>query len=553
MMSGYPGCLRLLSGYPRVEECDSLFVCAFRPSHEASHVVTIAEMLFFGGRTPVARDSRKGHPVCSTFCTHCSPCRERNRMCNVSAPLPHLLTPRPRVMIGLLFYPRGGSAHVVRSLACELTSRGWDVSVVSGSLSRPGLPGDARTFFSGLDLHPVDYTPALDAPDPLLADPPLHPSYEDRPGAPDRIFAAVDETTYEHLVTAWTQVLRKAGAEQADLLHLHHLTPLNEAAARLAPNVPILGHLHGTELLMLEAIAQGPPASWTYAHTWVERMRRWAQTCQRVVVSSTTQLSRAQDLLALDPQRIVLLPNGFDPQRFDCHVVQRPAMWRRILVENPLGWSPGGAPGSIAYTPDQFRPFCAGPVLLYAGRFTAVKRVDLLIRAYMRARISFAVPAPLVLLGGFPGEWEGEHPFETITRLGARDVFLAGWHDHNELPDILAASDVIILPSVQEQFGQVLVEGMACGLPAIAVATGGPSDIVADGHTGWLVAPDDEQALAEALVMAVNNPTERRRRGMAAHAEAHSRYAWPIIGTKLVQLYQTLLTSPACSSSEGVP
>ncbi len=474
-------------------------------------------------------------------------------MCIASAPLSRLLTPRPCVMMGLMFFPRGGSAHVVRSLTCELTHRSWDMNVVSGSLNRPGLPGDARKFFTGLDLHLVDYTTALDAPDPLLADPPLHPSYEDRPGAPDRIFAAVDETTYEHLVTAWTQVLRKAGAEQADLLHLHHLTPLNEAAARLAPTVPILGHLHGTELLMLEAIAQGPPASWTYAHTWVERMRRWAQTCQRVVVSSTTQLSRAQDLLALDPQRIVLLPNGFDPQRFDCHVVQRPAMWRRILVENPLGWSPGGAPGSIAYTPDQFRPFCAGPVLLYAGRFTAVKRVDLLIRAYMRARVSFAVPAPLVLLGGFPGEWEGEHPFETITRLGARDVFLAGWRDHEELPDILAASDVIILPSVQEQFGQVLVEGMACGLPAIAVAAGGPSDIVADGHTGWLVAPDDEQALAEALVMAVNNPTERRRRGMAAHAEAHTRYAWPIIGTKLVQLYQTLLTSQAWSSSEGAP
>src|SRR2546426_534656 len=140
-------------------------------------------------------------------------------MCIVSTPLPHLLTPRPRVMMGLMFFPRGGSAHVVRSLACELTSRGWDVSVVSGSLRRPGLPGDARTFFSGLDLHPIDYTTALYAPGPLLADPSLHPSYEDRPGTPDRIFAAIDEATYEHLVTACTQVLHQAGVEQADLLH----------------------------------------------------------------------------------------------------------------------------------------------------------------------------------------------------------------------------------------------------------------------------------------------------------------------------------------------
>ncbi len=187
-------------------------------------------------------------------------------------------------------------------------------------------------------------------------------------------------------------------------------------------------------------------------------------------------------------------------------------------------------PGSIAYTPGQLHPFGTGPVLLYVGRFTAVKRVDLLIRAYMRARVSL----------------------ETITRLGARDVFLAGWREHDELPDILAASDVIILPSVQEQFGQVLVEGMACGLPAIAVAAGGPYEIVTDGRTGWLVAPDDEQALAAALVMAVNNPAERRRRGMAAQVEAHARYAWSTIGAKLVQFYETLLTSSARSPSGGV-
>ncbi len=473
-------------------------------------------------------------------------------MHSASTPLPRLLTPRPCVMLGLMFFPRGGSAHVVRSLAGELTDRGWDVSVVSGSLCRSDLPGDARTFFPGLDLHPVDYTPALDARDPLLADPPLHPSYEDRLGAPDRVFAAVDDATYEHLVTAWMQILHEAGAERADLLHLHHLTPLNEAAARLAPTIPILGHLHGPELLMLEAIAQGPPASWTHAQTWAERMRRWAQACQRVVVSSTTQLSRAQDLLGLDQERCVLLPNGFDPQRFHRHAVSRPALWRRVFVEHPLGWSPGRGPGSIAYTPGQLHPFGTGPVLLYVGRFTAVKRVDLLIRAYMRARVSFAVPAPLVLLGGFPGEWEGEHPLETITRLGARDVFLAGWREHDELPDILAASDVIILPSVQEQFGQVLVEGMACGLPAIAVAAGGPYEIVTDGRTGWLVAPDDEQALAAALVMAVNNPAERRRRGMAAQVEAHARYAWSTIGAKLVQFYETLLTSSARSPSGGV-
>ena len=335
--------------------------------------------------------------------------------------------------------------------------------------------------------------------------------------------------------------MRRAGAASADILHLHHLTPLNEAAARVAPHVPVVGHLHGTELLLLEAIASGPPLHWVHAEVWAQRMRRWAAACQRLVVPSATQLTRAQELLQLDPDRYVQLPNGFDPGCFDRRPIDRITLWRQLLVERPCGWCPGGEPGAVAYAPHLLRSFAQGPVLLYVGRFTAVKRLGLLISAYSRAQASFAVPAPLVLLGGFPGEWEGEHPLDTIQRTGARDVFLAGWHDHDELPDIFAASDVVVLPSVREQFGQVLVEGMACGLPAIAVAAHGPSEIVEDGQTGWLVPPDDEDALAAALVMAVNDAHERRRRGTAAYAAVRARYGWPILGAQLASIYEALL------------
>ena len=55
-----------------------------------------------------------------------------------------------------------------------------------------------------------------------------------------------------------------------------------------------------------------------------------------------------------------------------------------------------------------------------------------------------------------------------------------------------------MLASVREQFGQVLVEGMASGLPAIAVDSHGPADIVEHGETGWLVEPDDVATLANA-------------------------------------------------------
>src|SRR6266487_4379263 len=225
------------------------------------------------------------------------------------------------VVMGLMFFPRGGSAHVTRSLARELVKLGCKVTIVCGSLRIAGRPGDAREFFAGLDVRPVDYTAALQADDPLRADPPMHPSYEDRPGAPDRVFATVDDATYEHLVASWERFLQDAGAAQADVLHLHHLTPLNAAAARAAPEVPVIGHLHGTEMLMLETINQGPPAHWVYAQNWARRMRHWATTCQRLVISSATQLVRAQALLPIDTARCIILPNGFDPVHFDRHPV----------------------------------------------------------------------------------------------------------------------------------------------------------------------------------------------------------------------------------------
>ena len=72
---------------------------------------------------------------------------------------------RRRVVMGILFYPRGGSAHVTRGLARALTAQGWDVTLVSGSISSPegqrANPGDARVFYSGIDVRPVDFTAAM--------------------------------------------------------------------------------------------------------------------------------------------------------------------------------------------------------------------------------------------------------------------------------------------------------------------------------------------------------------------------------------------------------
>jgi glycosyltransferase involved in cell wall biosynthesis len=446
-----------------------------------------------------------------------------------------------RAVMALQFFPRGGSAQVARYLARSLPHAGWDVTVACGSLGQPGDPSHAGTFYTGVDVRALDYTAAAGAPDPLAADSPFQPSYEDRPGAPDRVFARVGEQDYERLVAVWERQLAQAGAADADVLHLHHLTPINEAAERAFPDVPRIGHLHGTELLMLREIEHGPPPGWDQAAEWAERMRRWARGCDRLLVLSPDAVRRVPEALGVEPERVVWAPNGFDPAGFDRRPLTgaaRIAHWRRWLAEEPRGWDESGVPGSVAYDDGQLAPFeSAGPVLLYVGRFTEVKRVSLLVRAHALARERFERPAPLVLLGGFPGEWEGEHPLAAVRETGNPDVFLAGWHGHEDLPQGLNAADLLVLPSVHEQFGAVIVEAMACGLPALAIDAHGPAEIVDAGETGWLVAPDDEQALADALVEAVNGEQERRRRGERAYDSARAQYSWPALANGLATVY----------------
>jgi glycosyltransferase involved in cell wall biosynthesis len=445
-----------------------------------------------------------------------------------------------RLLSALMFFPRGGSAHAARGLTEQLPRYGWRVRLVAGSRADLGESADARAFYAGLDVVPVDFTAEMDsraAPaaraNPLIA--PLHPSYEDRPGAPDLVFAALDDCEYERHVAAWARILERVGAPSADLLHLHHVTPMNEAAARIAPSVPVVGQLHGTELLMLERAAEDPPSSWTYVNRWTRRMRGWAARCEQIIVAPGA-VERASALLGLDREVFAPIPNGYDGERFRPLEVDRARHWRHNLVEAPLGSLRGRDAGSAAYDEEQARALADSVVISYVGRFTEVKRVPLLVRAFARARSRFRRPAALVLIGGYPGEYEGEHPADVIAASHLDDVFLAGWHPHRTLPQFLAASDLIVLPSVREQFGQALVEGMACGRPAVAAESFGSRAIVEPGQTGWVVPPDDEVALANALVEAVNDDEERARRGRLALEAVHGRYSWTSVARSVAQV-----------------
>jgi glycosyltransferase involved in cell wall biosynthesis len=440
------------------------------------------------------------------------------------------------LLMGFYFSPRGGSAHACRAIAAELERHRVDVRLLAGSRRDLGAHADANSFFARRGLVAVDFTESVRSGTPLLHDggpgcAPIHASYEDRPGAEDPVLARLDDEEFELQVGAWMRALDSAGAAEVEMLYLHHLTPINEAAARAYPDLPVLGHIHGSELLMLERIAADPHPGWPHAERWVERLCEWAAACARIVVNSPEGRKRAARLLDLDPERFILVPNGFDPS-FAPRRIDRSAMWRRRLVEEPQGWRPGGEPGSVRYSVTDLAPL-EGTTLLYSGRFTEVKRLTLLIEAYAAVRPRFGTATGLIILGGFPGEWEGEHPIETIDRLGLDDVFLAGWHAQDALPEFLNAADVMVHASIREQFGQVLVEAMACAVPPIAVARGGPASIVDSGRSGWLVEPDDGEALGRAMLDAVNDPGERRARGAAARGEAQRGYTWSAIGASL--------------------
>ncbi len=158
----------------------------------------------------------------------------------------------------------------------------------------------------------------------------MHGSFEDREDAVDPVLTSLDDRRLELQVDAWARELERAAAGGVDRLYLHHLTPLDEAAALALPGVPIIGHIHGTELLMLEAIEEGAAVDPGRAAAWTERLGRWAADCERLVVGDEKGVARAAALLDLPTERFSVLPNGFDPI-FAPRPVDRDAVWQEAI------------------------------------------------------------------------------------------------------------------------------------------------------------------------------------------------------------------------------
>ncbi len=175
--------------------------------------------------------------------------------------------------------------------------------------------------------------------------------------------------------------------------------------------------------------------------------------------------------------------------------------------------------------------------VLFVGRLIPVKGVSLLLQAVDLVKREIDLQVTVVGDGPLRGEIEAEI---TKRELGAI-VTMTGNLPLPQVSAYMQASDLFCLPSIRESGGAVLLEAMACALPAVAVNYGGPAEILND-EVGRLLPSDGPEAVVAALTDvlrdAYRNPGEWRRRGLAGQKRVKEEFDWDAKIDRAMQLYR---------------
>lgn len=157
------------------------------------------------------------------------------------------------------------------------------------------------------------------------------------------------------------------------------------------------------------------------------------------------------------------------------------------------------------------------PVIAFVGRLAGVKRPDRFVAMAESVAERHPETVYLVAGGAAPGE-------EAALRARVRraDVRFLGWL--GDVGRVYAAADLVALTSDNEGMPVTLIEAAMAGCPAVATDVGSVGEVVLDGHTGWIVRPDVE-ALTDAVSAAIEDPVDRRRRGIAARHRATDAFS----------------------------
>jgi phosphoheptose isomerase len=234
-----------------------------------------------------------------------------------------------------------------------------------------------------------------------------------------------------------------------------------------------------------------------------------------------------EDLVQLyqaDPARITIVPCGFDQAEF----------WpiNKALARAALG-----------FEPDQ-------RLILQLGRMVPRKGIDTVIRGFARLVRELTSDARLVIVGG-----DSDQPDSTVTpELGrlqaltidegvANLVTFTGRRGREALKYYYSAADVFVTTPWYEPFGITPLEAMACGTPVIGANVGGIKFAVRDGETGYLIPPNDPQALAERLVQLYRNPPLLDVLGSQAVRHVNELFTWRKVADAVAGLYEQVLAN----------
>jgi glycosyltransferase involved in cell wall biosynthesis/predicted metal-dependent phosphoesterase TrpH len=286
-----------------------------------------------------------------------------------------------------------------------------------------------------------------------------------------------------------------------DIVHVCSPGPAGVGAWLLGRllELPVVGSYH-TELAAYAALRTGRPELEALVNSG---LRMFYGACDVVLSPSPAADSRLA-ALGIQPEVIRRWDRGVDLGRFD------PAHRDEELL-----------PGEVN--------------VLYAGRLSKEKGVDLLADAFLEANRRDP-RLHLVLAGGGPEE----DPLRA--RLGEQATFL-GWLSGDALARAYASADLFLFASSTETFGQVVLEAQASGLPVVAVDRGGPACLIEQGETG-LLAPPDVSALADAVLSVTQSPrlAERTSRGGLAAVTGRS---WEAALDLLATAYRIALDAHA--------
>ncbi|MBS0411407.1 MAG: glycosyltransferase family 4 protein [Proteobacteria bacterium] len=299
--------------------------------------------------------------------------------------------------------------------------------------------------------------------------------------------------------------------ERVSLVHVRSRAPAFSAlAAARRAGVPVAATYHG-------------------AYRAEGALKRWynAVMTRGDVVIANSRFTR--DHIAaehgLDPDRIALAPEGVDTDRFD-----------------PAAVSPGRV-AAIRQAWGLRAPETRAVVLL-AGRLTRLKGQRLLVEAV--GRLPHNEDVVVILAGdGGGGDYRDEILGAAAVAGLSESVRLVGPCD--DMPAAYLAADLVVAPSTQpETFGRTVVEAAAMERPVLAAAHGGPAETVAEGETGWLVAPNDGDAWTAALAAALASPLDQRQAmGERARRRAMRLYSLPAMCEATFNIYRRMLEGQA--------